>query len=77
VASQQYKDRLMRVVNELGDDAVVKVVEFAESLGGVSPEENGKPYRNLGFCRGQIRIDPSFYDPLPEEILRQFEGDEE
>jgi len=74
VASQQYKDRLMRVVDELGDDAVVKVVEFAESLGPPKPPTEEGPYRPLGLYRGQIVIDPSFYDPLPQAILDAFEG---
>lgn len=74
MASQQYKDRLMRVVDELGDDAVVKVVEFAESLGPPKPPAEEGPYRPLGLYRGQIVIDPSFYDPLPQAILDAFEG---
>ena len=77
MASRHLIDRLMRAVEKLGDEEVVRVVEFAESLRGSNPENGAKPYRPLGFYRGQIKVDQSFYDPLPDEIIRQFEGEEE
>jgi hypothetical protein len=33
-----------------------------------------KPFRPLGLYRGKIRIDPSFFDPLPDDIIAAFEG---
>jgi antitoxin (DNA-binding transcriptional repressor) of toxin-antitoxin stability system len=30
--------------------------------------------REFGSCRGQIFISPDFNDPLPDNILREFEG---
>lgn len=30
--------------------------------------------RVLGGLEGKITIHPEFYEPLPEEILREFEG---
>ncbi len=77
VASQQYKDRLLRAVAELPDDEAAKVVEFAESLSPPQAPQAAQPLRHLGFCRGQIQIDPSFFDPLPDEIIALFEGRDE
>ena len=64
----------MRAVEELPDDKAAEVVQFAESLGSQEPRNPAPPTRHLGFCRGQIRIDPSFFDPFPDEVLDAFEG---
>ncbi len=32
------------------------------------------PQRPFGLCRGQFVVPADFDDPLPEEILREFEG---
>jgi hypothetical protein len=32
--------------------------------------------RNLGGLRGLLRVPDDFDDPLPEDVLRSFEGDE-
>ncbi len=36
-----------------------------------------KKKRVLGLAKGQFEIPGSFFDPLPEEILKAFEGEEE
>lgn len=33
-----------------------------------------KPKRVFGVLKGKIRLDDSFFDPLPEEELRLWEG---
>ncbi len=38
----------------------------------VSCKPNGKP--RFGALKGKIKIDDSFFDPLPEEELRLWEG---
>jgi prevent-host-death family protein len=34
-----------------------------------------KPKRVFGSLKGKIRLDDSFFDPLPEEELRAWEGE--
>lgn len=36
-----------------------------------------KPKRQFGLYAGQITIGPEFFDPLPEEELRLWEGGDE
>jgi len=38
------------------------------------PVRRAEP-RPIGLARGQIMVPPEFFDPLPEELLRAFEGD--
>ena len=37
------------------------------------PSERKKP-RSLGVGKGTVRIHPSFFEPLPEELVDLFEG---
>jgi antitoxin (DNA-binding transcriptional repressor) of toxin-antitoxin stability system len=30
--------------------------------------------RSLGTAKGKVKVPPEFFEPLPEEILRVFEG---
>ena len=38
--------------------------------------ENDKPkrVRRIGFAKGEITLSPSFFEPLPQEILDAFYG---
>lgn len=51
------------VVIDRGDKPAVKLV----------PVE-GKPKRVPGTLKGKIHLDDSFFDPLPEDELRRWEG---
>jgi antitoxin (DNA-binding transcriptional repressor) of toxin-antitoxin stability system len=33
--------------------------------------------RPVGFMKGELTVAPSFFEPLPEEVLRAFEGSTE
>jgi hypothetical protein len=70
MASQQYKDRLMQAMDALPDEKAAEVVKLAESL----CVETRPHRRRLGTCRDTVRIEPSFFDPLPDDLLDLFEG---
>ena len=74
MASQAYKERIQRAVDDLPDVKAARVAKFAESLRPRKAHRPKKPYRPLGLYRGKIRIDPSFFDPLPDDIIAAFEG---
>ena len=38
------------------------------------PKEERKP-RPLGFAKGEVTIPDSFFDPLPDDILKSFNGE--
>ena len=38
------------------------------------PVENAPPRRQFGAMRGKVRIGPEFFEPLPEEELKAWEG---
>ena len=74
MASQEYKDRLTRAMEELPEEKAAQLLDFAEFLRTRPTPGPGQEDRHFGFCRGQIRIEPSFFDPLPDDILAAFEG---
>jgi hypothetical protein len=39
-----------------------------------APEANGQPPRPVGLAKGQFVVPSDFNAPLPEEVLRGFEG---
>ena len=38
------------------------------------PVENAPPRRQFGAMRGKVRVGPEFFEPLPEEELKAWEG---
>jgi antitoxin (DNA-binding transcriptional repressor) of toxin-antitoxin stability system len=38
------------------------------------PVENAKPRRQFGAMKGRASVGPEFFEPLPEEELRLWEG---
>jgi prevent-host-death family protein len=38
-------------------------------------EKKVKKPRSLGFAKGEFTIPDSFFDPLPEELIKAFEGE--
>ncbi len=40
-----------------------------------SPDTSATPKRTLGSLRGLLAVPDGFDDPLPDEILRDFEGE--
>ena len=73
MASQVYKERIRRAVKDLPDDKAARVAKFAERLGARKAGARRGRVR-FGTLRGKLKIHPSFFDPLPDEVLDAFEG---
>ncbi|PZU84320.1 MAG: antitoxin [Chelatococcus sp.] len=56
------------VVISRRDKPVARLVPIAQ------PRPEGKPERKPGRFKGQFDIGPEFFEPLPEEELRLWEG---
>lgn len=56
--------------------------ELLTLLGNANPQEQTKagsdlcdvPSRPFGLCAGEFTVPDDFDDPLPEQVLREFEG---
>lgn len=59
------------VVIARGSKPAVRIVSINADAGQIQ----GRPQRVPGRLKGLISIDESFFDPLPEEDLRLWEGE--
>ena len=68
-AQEEFVDLLTRV--EAGEEVVI--TREGRAVGKlVAYRERGK--RQFGSLKGRIKLDDSFFDPLPEEELKAWEG---
>jgi antitoxin (DNA-binding transcriptional repressor) of toxin-antitoxin stability system len=57
---------------EAGETVVV--VRDATPVAEIKPFPPARKPRPYGLCAGEFTVPPDFDEPLPEEILREFEG---
>jgi prevent-host-death family protein len=73
-AKAQLSNLIARV--EAGEEIVITRDE--EPVARLTPMEKAKPKRMPGLLKGKYDIpDAFFFDPLPEEELRLWEGEDE
>lgn len=75
MASQEYKDRLVRAVDKLPDEKAARLVDFAEQLSGRSAKSNRRRPR-FDTYRGKLHVPDAFFEPLPDNVIDAFEGKE-
>ncbi|MXZ88017.1 MAG: type II toxin-antitoxin system Phd/YefM family antitoxin [Dehalococcoidia bacterium] len=69
--AKTHLSRLLAQV-EAGEDVVI--ARNGKPVARLVPcEQQGK--REFGVLKGRIKLDDSFFDPLPEEELAAWEGD--
>jgi hypothetical protein len=74
MTATESKQLLAQVVDELSPEKVEQLVEFAKSLRHRDAQCAKPKPRVLGAFEGQLKILPGFYDPLPDDLLDEFEG---
>lgn len=56
---------------ETGEEIII--AKAGKPVAKIIPLEKKIAKRKPGSAKGRIKIKPSFFEPLPDEILRQFE----
>jgi prevent-host-death family protein len=69
------KTHLSRLVDEAVGGEEIVIAKAGKPLVRLVPVREERRPREPGALRGQIWIADDFDDPLPEEILRPFEGE--
>ena len=70
--TRQCASSLRDVLSQLPPRKVAEVVEFAQFLHSRTKRTGRKRQRPLGLYKGCGKIHPSFYAPLPDDILAAF-----
>ena len=60
---------------EAGEEVII--ARHGKPVAKLVPVEEVRPKRRFGSMKGRIELDESFFDPLPEEELRAWEGSDD
>jgi antitoxin (DNA-binding transcriptional repressor) of toxin-antitoxin stability system len=55
-----------------GETAVIRDAD--RTIAGLRPAEK-KELRPFGLCKGKLTVPDSFFDPLPNDLLKAFNGE--
>jgi prevent-host-death family protein len=71
------KTRLSALLDEVSKGESFVIAKSGKPVARLCPIEPRKRRKSrFGFMKGKIRFAPDFDAPLPEDILRLFEGEE-
>jgi prevent-host-death family protein len=70
----QAKTHLSRLVDEAARGREVVIARAGRPVARLVPLEEKVRTKRLGLLKGRIRISAAFDDPLPDDLLRLFEG---
>lgn len=62
---------LERLLNQVEAGATVVICKDETPIAEIRPVEKVRP---VGLAQGEVTILPTFFEPLPEEIIEGFEG---
>ena len=68
------KTHLSRIVDEVAAGAEVIIAKAGKPMARLSPIAGLPKAKKLGQLKGKIKVPDDFNAPLPEEVLKQFEG---
>jgi len=69
------KTHLSRYVTELQPDDVLVICNRNEPVAELKPVTPQRRPPRLGVARGQFTVTDAFFEPLPEDILKAFNGE--
>ncbi|MEM7693509.1 MAG: type II toxin-antitoxin system Phd/YefM family antitoxin [Pseudomonadota bacterium] len=68
------KTQFSKLLAEVEAGGEVVIARAGKPVARLVPLEQPKPRRQAGTLKGKIKWDERFWDPLPEEDLRLWEG---
>jgi antitoxin (DNA-binding transcriptional repressor) of toxin-antitoxin stability system len=75
ISSQELHDRTAEVLDRVAAGETVTVMREGNAVAEFRPvPSKRKTPRPYGLAKGQFVVPDDFNDPLPDEILREFEG---
>jgi len=68
------KTNLSRLVDQAASGIEIVIAKAGKPVARLVPLAKPRPERKPGFLKGKLRIPDDFDAPLPDEVLRGFEG---
>jgi len=69
------KTRLSALLDEVSKGASFVIAKSGKPVARLSPIEPRKHKSRIGFMKGRIKLAPDFDAPLPDEVIKLFEGE--
>ena len=71
------KTHLSRLIERVEAGEEVVIARRNKPVVKLVPFDQPKPKRQFGSMKGRASVGPEFFEPLPEEELRLWEGEDE
>lgn len=71
------KTHLSRLVERVEAGEEIVIAKAGRPVARLVPLRKEAPPRKKGLLKGKVRITPDFDAPLPDEVIKDFEGDGE
>ena len=72
---RQAETHLSRYLKDIEAGETILLCRHNVPIAEIRPlPKQQKTLRRLGTAKGKVAVPPEFFEPLPEEILRAFEG---
>lgn len=73
VPIHQAKAQLSRLIQKACDGEEIVISRGREPVARLVPVKHERPQRKFGALRGKLRVDPTFFEPLPDEEIAAWE----
>lgn len=75
ISVEEMERDLRNYLHRVEAGETITVTQAEQPMAEIKPAtSNAKPLRPFGLCAGEFIVPDNFDDPLPEEIIREFEG---
>jgi len=68
------KTQLSRLVDDAAKGEEIIIAKAGKPVARLMPLAEPRPKRRLGVLAGKLRVSDDFDDPLPDEMLDEFES---
>lgn len=69
------KTNLSRLLEYVSGGGEVTIAKAGKPVARLVPIRSTRPRRTFGLLKGKISLSDDFDAPLPDDVLRSFEGD--
>lgn len=74
---REAETQLSRLIEQAQRGEEVVICQDNKPLVRIVPVEDSPKKRKLGILRGAFEVGPEFFEPLPEDELRYWEGEDD
>jgi antitoxin (DNA-binding transcriptional repressor) of toxin-antitoxin stability system len=74
ITVEEIQRDLMAFLNQVEAGESFTILNAEGAIAEIRPLTQAKQPRPVGLCAGEFTVPDDFNEPLPEEILRAFEG---